>query len=60
MVKRETWTIEPDEDVKSLVSKEIARIAGKNKARHRGLRTKIINEALRKVLASLSGKREAA
>lgn len=59
-MKRETWTIEPDEDVKSLVSKEIVRIAGKNKRNHRGVRTRIINDSIRVVLAKLAGKREAA
>ncbi len=59
-MKRETWTIEPDEDVKSLVSKEIIRRAGKSKANQRGVRTRIINEATRVFLAKLVGKREAA
>lgn len=59
-MKRETWTIEPDDDVKSLVSKEIIRRAGKNKANQRGIRTRILNEAARVFLAKLAGKREAA
>lgn len=59
-MKRETWTIEPDEDVKSLVSKEITRRAGKDKRNHRGVRTRILNDAIRSYLASLAGKREAA
>lgn len=58
-MKRETWTIEPDEDVKSLVSKEIIRRAGKDKSRQRGVRTRILNEATRVFLVKLSGKREA-
>lgn len=57
-MKRETWTIEPDDDVKSLVSKEITRRAGRNKKNQRGVRTRIINDAIRNLLASLSGKRE--
>jgi hypothetical protein len=59
VMKRKTWTFDPDNDVKSLVSKEITRRVGKNGDR-RGKRTEIIHEAIRKYLASLNGKREAA
>lgn len=59
-MKRETWTIEPDEDVKELVSKEIKLRAGRMKRNQRGARTRIINESLRKTLALMAGKKEAA
>ena len=55
--KRETWTIEPDDDVKSLMDKAITRKVGKGGS-SRGLRTRIIEEALRAQLANLRGKRE--
>lgn len=56
-MKRVTWTIEPAGDVKSLVSKAINAVAGR-KGQKRGLRTKLINEAVRSHLAHLRGKRE--
>lgn len=59
VMKRKTWTFDPDNDVKSLVSKEITRRVGKNGDR-RGKRTEILHEAIRKYLASLNGKRETA
>jgi hypothetical protein len=59
MAKRITWTLEPDPDVASLVDKRITEMAGKH-GNKRGLRTRIINEALRNALSYLLGKREAA
>jgi len=56
-MKRVTWTIEPAEDVKSLVGKAINALAGRE-GRKRGLRTKLINEAVRSHLACFRGKRE--
>ncbi len=56
---RETWTFEPDEITKSLMRKAMNRHAGKD-ANKRGLRTKLLNEAVCKFYASLAGKREAA
>jgi hypothetical protein len=56
-MKRETWTIEPDDDVKSIVSKEIIRIAGKKKENQRGIRTRIVNESIRKTFSSLTANR---
>lgn len=58
VMKRRTWTIEPDSDVKSLMSKEITRRVGKNGDK-RGKRTEILHEAVRNYLAHLNGKREA-
>ena len=55
--KRTTWTIEPDEDVASLVSKEMTARVGRNGNR-RGLLTKILNELARSGLAHHKGKRE--
>jgi hypothetical protein len=57
-MKRVTWTIEPEADVQSLVSKQLNRLAGRN-GRRRGLRTRILNEAVRAYLAGLQGKRDA-
>lgn len=57
MAKRITWTVEPDADVTSLVDKRITEMAGKRGSK-RGLRTRIVNEALRNHLAYLLGKRE--
>lgn len=57
MDKRITWTVEPDADVASLLDKRMTQIVGK-RGNKRGLRTKIINEAVRNHLAYLSGKRE--
>lgn len=56
-MKRETWTFEPSEEVRSLVNKEMNRRAGKH-GEKRGLRTKILNDALESFLFSLKGKRE--
>ena len=56
-MKRVTWTIEPTGDVKSLVRKAMNAIAGR-KGRKRGLRTKLVNEAVRAHFAHLRGKRE--
>ena len=56
-MKRITWTVEPDEDVESLVGKRITEIVGV-KGNPRGLRSKIVNEAVRNHLAYLAGKRE--
>ena len=56
-MKRTTWTIQPADDVKSLVAKEINRRVGRRGSK-KGVRTQIINEALRKVLFYLNGKRE--
>jgi hypothetical protein len=57
MSKRITWTFEPDEDVRSLVSKAMNQLAGR-KGDKRGMRTKIICEAVRQHLTNLRGKRE--
>lgn len=54
---RETWTVEPDSDVKSLMTKEINRRVGIHGDK-RGQRSKILNEAVRAFLVSLIGKRE--
>lgn len=56
-MKRETWTIEPDADVNSLMKKAINERAA-SKSSKRGWRTVIINEALRTHLNHLRGKRE--
>jgi hypothetical protein len=58
MAKRITWTVEPAADVVSLVNKRITEMAGKH-GNKRGLRTRIVNEALRNALSYLQGKREA-
>ena len=55
--KRITWTVEPDPDVASLVDKRVTQMAGK-RGNKRGLRTRILNEAVRNHLAYLLGKRE--
>ena len=56
---RTTWTFQPEDDVKSLVGKAVAkRTALKSGKGRRGLRTKLFNEALRAYLAPLGGKRE--
>ena len=57
-MKRETWTVEPEADVRSLVRKEMNRMVGRS-GNKRGLRTRIIHDALRAHLAGLKGKREA-
>ncbi len=57
MTKRITWTVEPDRDVSSLVDKRITQMAGKH-GNKRGLRTRILNEAVRNQLSYLAGKRE--
>ena len=59
----ETWTIRPDDDVRSLMSKainQIMRIAKKKNIpiTRRGLRTQLLNEAFRLQNADLIGKRE--
>jgi uncharacterized protein (DUF4415 family) len=63
-MKRNIWTYEPPDDVKSLMRKAInsrvdRKALKKNRHAARGMRTKILNAALRKYLAKLSGKREA-
>ncbi len=55
--KRETWTFEPDGDVKSLVSKQASKRFGRGTA-PRGFRSELLNEALRAYLSSLRGKQE--
>jgi hypothetical protein len=62
-VEDETWTIRPDRDVRSLMSKAInqtLRLARQRgiKLEKRGLRTRLLNEAIRAQYASLRGKRE--
>ena len=57
MDKRITWTVEPARDVESLVDKRMTQMVGKN-GNKRGLRTRILNEAVRHHLAYLHGKRE--
>ena len=59
MSKRITWTLEPDRDVESLVDKRITEMVGKH-GNKRGLRTRILNEAVRQQLAYLHSKRELA
>lgn len=58
-----TWTFEPDDDVRSLISKATTAAVGKknaDKKAARGLRTKFINEAIRLTYApKFGGKREA-
>ena len=61
---RETWTIQPEADVVSLMRKainEAVREAGDRglKLGRRGLRTRLLNEAFRAQYAHLRGKREA-
>lgn len=61
---RTIWTYEPDDDVKSLMKKaitsKVGRAAMKNdKHAARGMRSKILNSALREHLARFLGKREA-
>lgn len=63
--KRITWTIQPAEDVKSLMGKAITRFKREMKKRgknvsDRGIRTLLVNEALRLQHANLRGKREQA
>lgn len=58
MANRITWTVEPAPDVASLMAKRITQMAGKH-GNQRGLRTRILNEALRNQLSYLTGKREA-
>jgi hypothetical protein len=58
-MKRETWTFEPSQEAKSLLQKEMNRRAGRG-GEKRGLRTKILNDALVAFLFSLKGKRELA
>ena len=60
---RETWTIQPEADVASLMRKainEAVREAGARglKAGRRGLRTRLLNEAVRAHYERLRGKRE--
>ena len=60
---RETWTIQPEADVVSLMRKainEAVREAGARglKAGRRGLRTRLLNEAFRAQYERLRGKRE--
>ncbi len=57
-MKRETWTFEPSKEVKSLVKKEMTRRVGCGR-NTRGVRTKILNDALGAFLFALKGKREA-
>ena len=57
-MKRETWTFEPSEEAKSLLAKAINKRAGRG-GETRGLRTRILNEAIADFLAAHSGKREA-
>lgn len=56
---RTTWTFQPEPDVQSLLSKAVNRRVGRTGRKH-GLRTSIINEAIRQYLADLRGKREMA
>lgn len=55
---RTTWTIDPDHESESLMDKAITRICGKTGNR-RGVRTRIILDALKMHLATMKGKREA-
>lgn len=57
--KRKTWTFEPDADVKSLMAKALNAEVGR-RGRKRGLRSRILNDAVRAALAHLAGKREGA
>ena len=57
MDKRITWTVEPARDVESLLDKRMTQMVGK-RGNKRGLRTRIVNEAVRYYLANLQGKRE--
>jgi len=52
-----TWTFEPDADVRSLMAKAINRKAGRA-GKKRGLRSRLINKAIRLQCAALVGKRE--
>ena len=63
--KRITWTIQPADDVKSLMGKAITRFKREMRKRgetvsDRGIRTLLLNEAVRLQHAKLKGKREAA
>ncbi|HZV33172.1 MAG TPA: hypothetical protein VFB72_01245 [Verrucomicrobiae bacterium] len=55
--KRLTITFQPDKDAQSLLSKELNRIAGVNGEKH-GLRSRLINEAIRLAFNRNKGKRE--
>ena len=57
MKQRITWTFEPDADVQSLLAKEMTRLRGRN-GKKRGLRTTLINDALREMFKANRGKRE--
>lgn len=62
-MKRTTWTFEPSPEAISLVKKavnKLARRAGpkRKSTEKRGLRTAILNEAIRSYLEKLQGKRE--
>ena len=56
-MKRETWTFEPSEEAKSLLAKAINKRAGRG-GETRGLRTRILNEAIAALLDGYKGKRE--
>lgn len=50
--KSPTWTFQPDDDVRLLMAETVGLVAGlKGPGDARGLRTKLINEALRLRLA---------
>jgi hypothetical protein len=57
--RRAKWSYKPEHDVESLVKKAVNRLAQKLHQKNKtGLRSQIINEALRAHLAALAGKRE--
>ena len=62
-MKRTTWTVEPDEDVRHLMERAILARVGKRNAKNknatRGLRSKFINDSVRKGFAHLGRKLEA-
>ena len=63
LMGRESWTVRPEADVASLMKKAINRLVRRAmrqgvKLERRGLRSRLLNEALRAQLADLKGKRE--
>lgn len=53
-----TWTFRPAADVKRLLNREITRISGGKKFAQRGLRSRLLNDALRLAFAKNRKKRE--
>lgn len=55
--KRRTWTFEPADDVRSLMARAINSKVGRG-GQERGLRSRLINKAIRLQCVALAGKRE--